>query len=79
MLDLFFLTGEKAIHAIIIKMLQITEERILKIKDMEGLHKFLKGDIQDEFYKVFIKERETAKSLSDFGLCFFENIQRVQL
>lgn len=35
MLDLFFLTGEKAIHATIIRMLQITEEKIMNIKDTE--------------------------------------------
>lgn len=35
MLDLFFLTGEKAIHATIIRMLQITEERVMRIKDTE--------------------------------------------
>lgn len=45
MLDLFFLTGEKAIHATIIKMLQITEKQILKIDNMETLHRFLKNDI----------------------------------
>jgi hypothetical protein len=32
MLDLFFLTGEKAIHAIIIKMLQTTEHIVLQLK-----------------------------------------------
>ena len=33
MLDLFFLTGEKAIHATIVRMLQVTEATIMKIED----------------------------------------------
>jgi len=45
MLDLFFLTGEKAIHATIIRMLEVTKERILKINDTESLQKYLKEDI----------------------------------
>lgn len=63
MLDLFFLTGEKAIHATIIKMLQITEKQILKIDNMETLHRFLKNDIYNEFYKVFMEEKATAKTI----------------
>jgi len=33
MLDLFFLTGEKAIHAVTVKMLEITHDKILKMDD----------------------------------------------
>lgn len=33
MLDLFFLTGEKSIHATIVRMLQVTESLIMKIDD----------------------------------------------
>lgn len=79
MLDLFFLTGEKAIHATIIKMLQITEKQILKIENMEKLHRFLKNDIYHEFYKVFMEEKATAKTIEDFGLCFFDNVQRLEM
>jgi hypothetical protein len=57
MLDLFFLTGEKAIHATIIKMLQTTERTILQMKSPEILQKFLKNDIYHEFYKAFLKEK----------------------
>lgn len=35
MLDLFFLTGEKAIHATTVKMLEVTRESILALKDAE--------------------------------------------
>jgi hypothetical protein len=45
MLDLFFLTGEKAIHATIIRMLEITKPIIMKINDTECLQRFLKEDI----------------------------------
>lgn len=33
MLDLFFLTGEMAIHATIVKMLQVTLPQLMKIED----------------------------------------------
>ena len=45
MLDLFFLVGEKAIHATTVRMLQITKDQILAIKGPEDLQKFLKKDI----------------------------------
>lgn len=35
MLDLFFLTGEKAIHATIVRMLEVTKPIIMNIKDTE--------------------------------------------
>jgi hypothetical protein len=35
MLDLFFLIGEKAIHATTVKMLQITKDKILKMTGPE--------------------------------------------
>jgi hypothetical protein len=79
MLDLFFLTGEKAIHAIIIKMLKTTETQIIALNSPEQLQKFLKNDIYHEFYKTFLREKETARSIEDFGLCFFESIERLQM
>lgn len=71
MWDLFFLTGEKAIHATIVRMLEITQHHIVKINDPETLQKFLKNDIYFEYYKVFMKEKENAQKISDFGLCCF--------
>ena len=51
----------------------------MKIEDTEGLQKFLKCDIYHEYYKVFMVERQTARSISDFGLCFFENVERMKM
>jgi hypothetical protein len=33
MLDLFFLTGEMAIHATTVRMLEVTKNRIMEIND----------------------------------------------
>ena len=51
----------------------------MKIEDTESLQKFLKCDIYHYYYKIFIEERETAKSISDFGLCFFDNVERMKM
>jgi hypothetical protein len=79
MLDLFFLTGEKSIHATIVRMLQVTESHLMKINDTEQLQRFLKCDIYHEYYKVFMEERETARTISDFGLCFFDSVERMKM
>lgn len=60
-------------------MLQITEPLILRINNPEQLQKFMKNDIYHEFYKVFLKQKDTAKTIQDFGLCFFDNVHRVQM
>lgn len=75
MMDLFFIGGEKAIHAIIVKMLEVSKEKILKnVKTAEGLNQFLKVDMFQEYYHVFIKEKKCAKNLKDFGMSFYQTI-----
>ena len=60
-------------------MLQVTSKQLLKIQDTEELQKFLKCDIYHEYYKTFMIERDTAKSISDFGLCFFDSVERLNM
>jgi hypothetical protein len=42
MMDLFFVVGEKAIHAIIVQMMQVSKDKILACKTPEQLNTILK-------------------------------------
>ncbi len=43
------------------------------------MQKFLKVDIYSEYYKICLEEKKTAKSISDFGLCFFDTVERLKM
>lgn len=44
-LDLFLLEGKRAIHALLIRMLELTTDLVLKADSPEKLQKFVKFDI----------------------------------
>lgn len=78
MMDLFYLVGEKAIHATIIRMLELSKNDILEIKDPEKLQNFVKKDIYQLYYAAFEKDKHEATCLEHFGLCFFEEIEHLE-
>ena len=53
MMDLFFLEGEKAITAVVVRMLEIAQVEILKLKEPEDMQKFIKVDIFHFCFKTF--------------------------
>ncbi len=73
-MDLFLLEGEKAIHAIIVKMLEENKETIIQCRDIEEIQQYLKYDIFKEFSQKFEKDREKATSIEEIGLSFYKNI-----
>ena len=75
MIDLFFLEGEKAITSLIIRMLEISREEIMKIDDAEKMQKFLKKDMFHYCYKTLLEEEKNAKTLNDFGISFYQNVE----
>lgn len=42
-MDLFFLESYKAITSLIVRMLEISQEEILKLRDAEQMQKFVKN------------------------------------
>ena len=76
MIDLFFLEGEKAITSLIIRMLEISQDEIMKIEDAEIMQKFLKKDMFHFCYKTLCEDKDCAKTLNDFGLSFYQNVQQ---
>lgn len=46
-LDLFLLEGKRAIHALLIRMLELTTDLVLKADSPEKLQKFIKFQIFD--------------------------------
>lgn len=70
-LDLFLLQGERVIHSVILRMMKICEDRILAINDMGELIRFFKKDMLEECYEQIKKQKNSACSLDDFALNFF--------
>lgn len=60
MMDLFFLVGEKAITSVIVRMLEIAQTEIMKIKDPETMQSFLKKEMFHFCYKTFCEEKAKA-------------------
>lgn len=57
-------------------MLEISQDEIMKIEDPETMQKFLKRDMFHFCYKTLCEEKEDAKTLNDFGLSFYQNVQQ---
>jgi hypothetical protein len=52
MMDLFFVVGEKAIHAILVKMLEISQDKIIKLKTQEDINQILKKELFMDYSKI---------------------------
>lgn len=74
MIDLFFLEGEKAITALIVRMLEIAHSEIMKIEDAFELQQFMKSTIFHYCFETLCREKQSAKRISDFGLSFYQSV-----
>ena len=71
LLDLFLLEGKNAIHALLVRMLELTTERIIATTSAEKLQKFVKFEIFDVCAEKLDEERKGALCIEDFGLSFY--------
>ena len=76
MMDLFFLEGQKAITSVIVRMLQMSQDHILKLTEPEDMQKFIKVEIFFYCFKPFYEQKVNAKTISDFGLSFYQNVSK---
>ena len=75
MIDLFFLEGDKAITSLIVRMLKLSKDEILKIKDPEVMQSFVKRDMFHYCFKDVSEQKLNAKKIGDFGISFYHNVQ----
>ena len=47
----------------------------MKIDDPETMQKFLKKDMFHYCYKTLLEEEKNAKTLNDFGISFYQNVE----
>ena len=74
-LDLFQLEGHRSIHAILVRMLELCSEELMAEKNPEKFQKIIKNDIFNICGGRFIREKETAQTIEEFGLCIFEKTE----
>lgn len=74
MIDLFFLESHRAITSLIVRMLEISQAEILKIRDPEVMQKFIKSEMFHFCFKTLEQEKIKAKTISDFGLSSYNNV-----
>lgn len=75
LLDLFLLEGKNAIHALLVRMLELTADKVCSTTSAEKLQKFVKFEIFDVCADKLAAERKEATCIEDFGLSFYEKTE----